>query len=246
MLLLIALLHLTPPPSGVPERPVRFNEGARVLSLNIRLERHPEGTRLVPSSPSPTLPDWFQAAPCRALERLEDASQRQPHQEWNIAAEVLMDQGKPVLLLTRDALRSMSQDPEPTSQENPEESTSRSEQSEADEIAARLRAAAGPMLRAGTTTTAPLPDDVSRAARVVDRQGRLVLCDNGLPRFVPEGAGQVGVVYPILPCRIRTALSRVVGRQGEGVRIRITGRIHRYRETDWLRPERFQLVRTGR
>ena len=47
-----------------------------------------------------------------------------------------------MLLLTRDALRSMSQDPEPTSQENPEESTSRSEQSEADEIAARLRAAA--------------------------------------------------------------------------------------------------------
>ena len=246
VLLLIALLHLTPPSSGVPERPVRFNEGARVLSLNIRLERHPEGTRLLPSSPSPTLPDWFQAAPCRALERLEDASQRQPHQEWNIAAEVLMDQGKPVLLLTRDALRSMSQDPEPTSQESPEESTNRPEQSEADEIAARLRAAAGPMLRAGTTTTAPLPDDVSRAARVVDRQGRLVLCENGLPRFVPEGAGQVGVVYPILPCRIRTALSRVVGRQGEGVRIRITGRIHRYRETDWLRPERFQLVRTGR
>ncbi len=157
-----------------------------------------------------------------------------------------MDQGKPVLLLTRDALRSTPQDPEPTTGETLKESANRPEQSEADEIAARLRAAAGPLLRTGTTTTAPLPDDVSRAARVVERQGRLVLCDDGLPRFVPEGAGQVGVVHPILPCRIRNAMSRVVARQGEGVRIRVTGRIHRYRKIDWLRPERFQLVRTGR
>lgn len=246
MLLLTALLHLAPPPSGVPEQPVRFNEGARVLSLNIQLERHPEGTRLVPASPSPTLPEWFQAAPCQALERLEDAGQKQPNQEWNIAAEVLMDRGRPVLLLTRDALRSGPQASESGTQETPEETALDTEQSEADEIAARLRAAAGTLLRAGTTTTAPLPDDVSRSARVVERQGRLVLCDNGFPRFVPEGAGQVGVVHPILPCRIRTAMSRVVARQGEGVRVRVTGRIHRYRGIDWLRPDRFQVVRAGR
>jgi hypothetical protein len=246
VLLLTILLHVAPPPSGVPEQPVRFNEGARVLSLNIRLERHPEGTRLVPVLPSPTLPDWFQAAPCQALERLEDAGQRQPNQEWNIAAEVLMDRGRPVLLLTRDALRSGHQASEFGTQEPPEETTLDTEESEADEIAARLRAAAGTLLRAGTTTTAPLPDDVSRSARVVERQGRLVLCDKGSPRFVPEGAGQVGVVHPVLPCRIRTAMSRVVARQGEGVRVRVTGRIHRYRGIDWLRPDRFQVVRVDR
>ena len=246
VLLLTVLLHVAPPPSGVPEQPVRFNEGARVLSLNIRLERHPEGTRLVPVLPSPTLPDWFQAAPCQALERLEDAGQRQPNQEWNIAAEVLMDRGRPVLLLTRDALRSGPQVSELGTQEPPEETTLDTEESEADEIAARLRAAAGTLLRAGTTTTAPLPDDVSRLARVVERQGRLVLCDKGSPRFVPEGAGQVGVVHPVLPCRIRTAMSRVVARQGEGVRVRVTGRIHRYRGIDWLRPDRFQVVRVDR
>ena len=246
VLLLTALLHLAPPPSGVPEQPVRFNEGARVLSLNIQLERHPEGTRLVPASPSPTLPEWFQAAPCQALERLEDAGQKQPNQEWNIAAEVLMDRGRPVLLLTRDALRSGPQASESGTQETPEKTALDTEQSEADEIAARLRAAAGTLLRAGTTTTAPLPDDVNRSARVVERQGRLVLCDKGFPRFVPEGAGQVGVVHPILPCRIRTAMSRVVARQGEGVRVRVTGRIHRYRGIDWLRPDRFQVVRAGR
>ena len=246
VLFLTALLHLAPPPSGVPEQPVRFNEGARVLSLNIQLERHPEGTRLVPASPSPTLPEWFQAAPCQALERLEDASEKQPNQEWNIAAEVLMDRGRPVLLLTRDALRSGLQASDPGTEEKPEGANLDTEQSEADEIAARLRAAAGTLLRAGTTTTAPLPDDVSRSARVVERQGRLVLCDKGFPRFVPEGAGQVGVVHPILPCRIRTAMSRVVARQGEGVRVRVTGRIHRYRGIDWLRPDRFQVVRVGR
>ena len=246
VLFLTALLHLAPPPSGVPEQPVRFNEGARVLSLNIQLERHPEGTRLVPASPSPTLPEWFQAAPCQALERLEDASEKQPNQEWNIAAEVLMDRGRPVLLLTRDALRSGLQASDPATEEKPEGANLDTEQSEADEIAARLRAAAGTLLRAGTTTTAPLPDDVSRSARVVERQGRLVLCDKGFPRFVPEGAGQIGVVHPILPCRIRTAMSRVVARQGEGVRVRVTGRIHRYRGIDWLRPDRFQVVRIGR
>lgn len=246
VLLLTAILHLAPPPSGVPEQPVRFNEGARVLSLNIRLERHPEGTRLVPAFPSPTLPNWFQAAPCQALERLEEAGKKQTKQVWNIAAEVLMDRGRPVLLLTRDALRSGNQGAEPASQELTKGPTFDTEQSEADEIAARLRAAAGTLLRAGTTTTAPLPDDVSRSARVVERQGRLVLCDNGFPRFVPEGAGQIGVVHPILPCRIRTAMSRVVARQGEGVRVRITGRIHRYRSVDWLRPDRFQVVPAGR
>ena len=246
MLLLTALLHLAPPPSGVPEQPVRFNEGARVLSLNIQLERHSEGTRLVPASPSPTLPKWFQAAPCQALERLEDASEKQPNQEWNIAAEVLMDRGRPVLLLTRDALRSVLQASDSATEETPKGSNLDTEQSEADEIAARLRAAAGTLLRAGTTTTAPLPDDVSRSARVVERQGRLVLCDRGFPRFVPEGAGQVGVVHPILPCRIRNVMSQVVARQGEGVRVRITGRIHRYRGIDWLRPDRFQVVRIGR
>ena len=217
-----------------------------MLSLNIRLERHPEGTRLVPASPSSTLPDWFQAAPCQALERLEEAGQQQPEQEWNIAAEVLMDRGRPVLLLTRDALRSGTQASEPAAEETSEESTPDTQQSEADEIAARLRAAAGTLLRAGTTTTAPLPDDVSRSARVVERQGRLVLCDRGFPRFVPEGAGQVGVVHPILPCRIRTVMSQVVARRGEGVRVRVTGRIHRYRGIDWLRPDRFQVVRLGR
>lgn len=200
----------------------------------------------MPASPSPTLPDWFQAAPCQALERLEEAGQKQPKQEWNIAAEVLMDRGRPVLLLTRDALRSGTRASGPTSEESPEEPTVDAEQSEADEIANRLRAAAGTLLRAGTTTTAPLPDDVSRSARVVERQGRLVLCDKGLPRFVPEGAGQVGVVHPILPCRIRTAMSRVVARQGEGIRVRVTGRIHRYRGIDWLRPDRFQVVRVDR
>ena len=200
----------------------------------------------MPASPSPTLPDWFQAAPCQALERLEEAGQKQPEQEWNIAAEVLMDRGRPVLLLTRDALRSGTRASGPTSEESPEEPTVDAEQSEADEIANRLRAAAGTLLRAGTTTTAPLPDDVSRSARVVERQGRLVLCDKGLPRFVPEGAGQVGVVHPILPCRIRTAMSRVVARQGEGIRVRVTGRIHRYRGIDWLRPDRFQVVRVDR
>ena len=246
VLFLTALLHLAPPPSGVPEQPVRFNEGARVLSLNIQLERHPEGTRLVPASPSPTLPEWFQAAPCQALERLEDASEKQPNQEWNIAAEVLMDRGRPVLLLTRDALRSVLQASDSATEETPKGSNLDTEQSEADEIAARLRAAAGTLLRAGTTTTAPLPDDVSRSARVVERQGRLVLCDKGFPRFVPEGAGQIGVVHPILPCRIRTAMSRVVARQGEGIRVRVTGRIHRYRGIDWLRPDRFQVVRIGR
>lgn len=200
----------------------------------------------MPASPSPTLPDWFQAAPCQALERLEEAGQKQPKQEWNIAAEVLMDRGRPVLLLTRDALRSGTRASGPTSEESPEEPTVDAEQSEADEIANRLRAAAGTLLRAGTTTTAPLPDDVSRSARVVERQGRLVLCDKGLPRFVPEGAGQVGVVHPILPCQIRTAMSRVVARQGEGIRVRVTGRIHRYRGIDWLRPDRFQVVRVDR
>ena len=200
----------------------------------------------MPASPSPTLPDWFQAAPCQALERLEEAGQKQPKQEWNIAAEVLMDRGRPVLLLTRDALRSGTRASGPTSEESPEEPTVDAEQSEADEIANRLRAAAGTLLRAGTTTTAPLPDDVSRSARVVERQGRLVLCDKGLPRFVPEGAGQVGVVHPILPCRIRTAMSRVVARQGEGIRVRVTGRIHRYRGIDWLRPDRFQVIRVDR
>ena len=188
----------------------------------------------MPASPSPTLPEWFQAAPCQALERLEEAGQKQPKQEWNIAAEVLMDRGRPVLLLTRDALRSGTRASEPASEESPEEPTVDAEQSEADEIANRLRAAAGNLLRVGTTTTAPLPDDVSRSARVVERQGRLVLCDKGFPRFVPEGAGQVGVVHPILPCRIRTAMSRVVGRQGEGVRI-ITDTVpHRLEETDRL------------
>ena len=113
-------------------------------------------------------------------------------------------------------------------------------------LAARLRAAAGTLLRAGTTTTAPLPDDVSRSARVVERHGRLVLCDKGFPRFIPEGAGQFGVVHPILPCRIRTAMSRVVARQGEGARVHVTGRIHRYRGIDWLRPDRFQVARVGR
>ena len=157
-----------------------------------------------------------------------------------------MDRGRPVLLLTRDALRSGTRTSGPTSEESPEEPTVDAEQSEADEIANRLRAAAGTLLRAGTTTTAPLPDDVSRSARVVERQGRLVLCDKGLPRFVPEGAGQVGVVHPILPCRIRTAMSRVVARQGEGIRVRVTGRIHRYRGIDWLRPDRFQVVRVDR
>ena len=98
-----------------------------------------------------------------------------------------MDRGRPVLLLTRDALRSGPQASESGTQEPPEETTLDTEQSEADEIAARLRAAAGTLLRAGTTTTAPLPDDVSRSARVVERQGRLVLCDKGFPRFVPEG-----------------------------------------------------------
>ena len=200
----------------------------------------------MPASPSPTLPDWVQAAPCQALERLEEAGQKQPKQEWNIAAEVLMDRGRPVLLLTRDALRSGTRASGPTSEESPEEPTVDAEQSEADEIANRLRAAAGTLLRAGTTTTAPLPDDVSRSARVVERQGRLVLCDKGLPRFVPEGAGQVGVVHPILPCQIRTAMSRVVARQGEGIRVRVTGRIHRYRGIDWLRPDRFQVVRVDR
>lgn len=242
VLLLTAILHWAPPPSGVPEQPVRFNEGARVLSLNIRLEKHPEGTRLVPTSPSPTLPDWFQAAPCPALERLEEAGQKQTEQEWNIAAEVLMDRGRPVLLLTRDALRSGTQGAEPALEEMSKGPAFDTEQSEADEIAARLRAAAGTLLRAGTTATAPLPDDANRSARVVERQGRLVLCDKGFPRFVPEGAGQVGVVHPILPCRIRTAMSRVVARQGEGVRVRVTGRVHRYRCVDWLRPDRFQVV----
>ena len=246
VLFLTALLQFAPPQSGVPERPVRFNEGARVLSLNIRLEQHTDGTRLVPASPSPTLPKWFQSAPCSALERLEDANQKRPDQEWNIAAEVLLDQGRPVLLLTRDALRSAPEEVElPTDNEiNP--AIPADDENQADEIAARLRAAAGPLLRAGTIPTEALPDDVSRTARVIDRRGRLVLSKEGLPRFVPEGAGQAGVVHPILPCRMRAALTRTVIGQGEGVSVRITGRIHRYRGTDWLRPERFRVMPTRR
>ena len=215
MLLLTALLHLAPPPSGVPEQPVRFNEGARVLSLNIQLERHPEGTRLVPASPSPTLPEWFQAAPCQALERLEDAGQKQPNQEWNIAAEVLMDRGRPVLLLTRDALRSGPQASESGTQETPEETALDTEQSEADEIAA-LRAAAGTLLRAGTTTTAPLPDDVSRSARVVERQGRLVLCDKGSHDSFPRAQDRSGWCTPSCPAGFEPRCHGWSRAQGEG------------------------------